>query len=97
MDNTRGEGANPLSTTQSPLQPDSQDYENTLCPKCLQILKIFPPREGYQMSTAAELSSPANIWMTTSIFFSSSGNIAKFMRKTKPATAKLPGPKAPFS
>ena len=49
------------------------------------------------MSTAAELSSPDNSWIVTSICVSSSGNIAKFMRKTNPATAKLPEHKAPFA
>ena len=46
------------------------------------------------MSTAAELSSPANSWIMISICVSGLGNIDKFTRKKNPATAKLPGPKA---
>ena len=61
------------------------------------FLNVFLPREGSQMSTAAEPSSPTNSWIMKIICVSSSGNIAKFTRNKTPATAKLPGPKAPFS
>ena len=49
------------------------------------------------MSKASELSSLANYWIMTIICVFISGNIAKFMRKTNPATEKLPVHKRSFA